>query len=90
MLTIKPVDTVTIVKCAWETGFVITCEDHQWTCGLFGAVAEVLALHHPTKMDFVAINDTFGESGIIASELMRKYGIDADAICSKVKKNLKK
>lgn len=90
MHTIKPVDTDTIVKCARETGFVITCEDHQWTCGLFGAVAEVLALHHPTKMDFVAINDTFGESGIIASELMRKYGIDADAICSKVKKNLKK
>lgn len=90
MHTIKPIDTDTIVKCARETGLVITCEDHQWTCGLFGAVAEVLALHHPTKMDFVAINDTFGESGIIASELMRKYGIDADAICSKVKKNLKK
>ena len=90
MHTIKPVDVDTIVKCARETGLVITCEDHQWTCGLFGAVAEVLALHQPTKMDFVAINDTFGESGIIASELMRKYGIDADAICSKVKKNLKK
>lgn len=90
MHTIKPVDVDTIVKCARETGLVITCEDHQWTCGLFGAVAEVLALHQPTKMDFVAINDTFGESGIIASELMRKYGIDADAICSKVRKNLKK
>lgn len=90
MHTIKPIDKDTIVKCAKETGLIITCEDHQWTCGLFGAVAEVLALHHPTKMDFIAINDTFGESGIIASELMKKYGIDSDAICAKVKKNLKK
>jgi transketolase len=90
MHTIKPIDRDTIVRCAKDTGLVITCEDHQWTCGLFGAVAEVLALHHPTKMDFVAINDTFGESGIIASELMRKYEIDSEAIYRKVKKNLKK
>ena len=38
MHTIKPIDTETIVKCAKETGMIITCEDHQWTCGLFGAV----------------------------------------------------
>jgi len=90
MHTIKPIDKETIVKCAKETGLIITCEDHQWTCGLFGAVAEVLAIKHPTKMDFIAINDTFGESGIIASELMHKYGIDRDAIYKKVKKHLKK
>jgi len=90
MHTIKPIDKETIVKCAKETGLIITCEDHQWTCGLFGAVAEVLAINHPTKMDFIAINDTFGESGIIASELMHKYGIDRDAIYKKVKKHLKK
>ena len=88
--TIKPIDIETIVKCAKETGLVITCEDHQWQCGLFGAVAEVLAVHHPTKMDHIAIDDTFGESGIIASELMSKYNIDKDAIYRKVKKHLKK
>ena len=90
MHTIKPIDTETIVKCAKETGMIITCEDHQWTCGLFGAVAEVLALNHPAKMDFIAINDTFGESGIIASELMSKYQIDSEAIYKKVKKYLLK
>lgn len=88
--TIKPIDTETIIKCAKETGLIITCEDHQWQCGLFGAVAEVLALHYPAKMDFIAINNTFGESGIIASQLMRKYEIDREAIYKKVKKHLKK
>jgi len=90
MHTVKPIDKETIIKCAEETGLIITCEDHQWTCGLFGAVAEVLALHRPTKMDHIAINDTFGESGIIASQLMKKFEIDRDAIYKKVKKHIKK
>ena len=89
MHTIKPIDKETIIKCAEETGLIITCEDHQWQCGLFGAVAEVLALYRPTKMDYIAINDTFGESGIIASELMNKYQIDSEAIIKKVRKHLK-
>ena len=87
MHTIKPIDKQTIVKCAKDTGLIITCEDHQWTCGLFGAVAEVLAIECPTKMDF---NDTFGESAVFAGDLMRKYEIDSEAIYNKVKKNLSK
>lgn len=90
MHTIKPIDKQTIVKCAKDTGLIITCEDHQWTCGLFGAVAEVLAIECPTKMDFIAINDTFGESAVFAGDLMRKYQIDSEAIYNKVKKNLSK
>lgn len=88
--TVKPIDKDALVKCAKETGLIITCEDHQWQCGLFGAVAEVLALHHPTKMDYIAIDNTFGESGIIASELMSKFNIDSEAIYRKVLKHLKK
>ena len=90
MHTIKPIDRETIVRCAKDTGLIITCEDHQWTCGLFGAVAEVLAIECPTKMDFIAINDTFGESAVFAGDLMRKYQIDSEAIYIKVKKNLSK
>ncbi|MEZ4821600.1 MAG: transketolase C-terminal domain-containing protein [Ignavibacteria bacterium] len=86
MHTIKPIDKEALVKCAKETGLIITCEDHQWQCGLFGAVAEVLALHHPTKMDYIAIDDAFGESGIIASQLMSKFNIDSEAIYRKSKK----
>lgn len=90
MNTIKPIDKDTIVKCAKETGLIITCEDHQWQCGLFGAVAEVTALNYPVKMDYIALDDTFGESGIIFSQLMSKYKIDSAAIYNKVLSHLKK
>lgn len=89
MHTIKPIDVDTIVKCADETGLVITCEDHQKNCGLYGAVAEVLSLHRPTQMDYVAVEDTFGESGTM-EQLMSKYKIDRHEIIRKVKKHLKK
>jgi transketolase len=88
MHTIKPIDVETIIKCAEETNFIITCEDHQRYCGLFGAVAEVLGLHRPTRMDFVAVNDTFGESGTMY-ELMRKYDIDRQTIVRKVLQKIK-
>lgn len=89
MHTIKPIDVDVIVKAANETGLVITCEDHQKQCGLYGAVAEVLSLHKPTQMDYVAVEDTFGESGTM-EQLMSKYKIDHHEIIRKVKKHLKK
>lgn len=89
MHTIKPIDSEILVKAAMETGLVITCEDHQKHGGLFSAVAEVLVQNNPVPMDYVAVEDTFGESGTM-EELMAKYGIDANAIIKKVKKNLKR
>lgn len=89
MHTIKPIDVDVIVKAANETCLVITCEDHQKQCGLYGAVAEVLSLHRPTQMDYVAVEDTFGESGTM-EQLMSKYKIDHEEIIRKVKKHLKK
>ncbi|MBS1493859.1 MAG: transketolase family protein [Bacteroidetes bacterium] len=89
MHTIKPIDEDTILKCAEETGLIITCEDHQKHCGLYSAVAEVLSLRRPTQMDYVAVNDTFGESGTM-EQLMSKYKIDRHEIIRKVKKHLKK
>lgn len=89
MHTIKPIDVDAIVKAADETGLVITCEDHQKQCGLYSAVAEVLSLHRPTQMDYVAVEDTFGESGTM-EQLMSKYKINAEEIIRKVKKHLKK
>lgn len=90
MHTIKPIDKDVIIRCAKETGLIITCEDHQWHCGLYGAVAEVTAKYFPVKMDYIAIDDTFGESGIIASQLMSKFNIDREAIYRKVKSLLQK
>jgi transketolase len=57
--------------------------------GLGGAVAEFLAKHCPTPQEFVAVQDTFGESGP-GEELMRKYGIDSDAIIKAVRKVLQR
>lgn len=88
MHTIKPIDADMIIKCAKETGYVVTCEDHQKQCGLYSAVAEVLSVNLPTQMDYIAVEDTFGESGKM-QELMSKYGIDHVAIEKKVKARLK-
>lgn len=85
MHTIKPIDRDAIVKAAKETGAIVTAEDHQRHGGLGSAVAEVLAETVPTPMEFVAVNDTFGESGP-GADLMRKYGIDSTAIVRAVKK----
>lgn len=89
MHTIKPLDKETILKAAHETGAIVTAEDHQRHGGLGGAVAEVLAEYFPTPQEFVAVNDTFGESGP-GSELMKKYRIDKSAIVDAVKKILKR
>ena len=89
MHTIKPIDENIIIESAIKTGLIITCEDHQKFCGLYSAVAEVTALHYPVKIDYIAINDTFGESGTM-KELMRKYNIDSKAIIDKVLKHINK
>ncbi|MDI6765568.1 MAG: transketolase family protein [Bacteroidota bacterium] len=83
MHTIKPIDVETINKAAEETGAIVTAEDHQKHGGLGSAVAEVLVQHCPTPQEFVAVNDTFGESGL-GEELMKKYGINKDAIVKAV------
>jgi transketolase len=89
MHTIKPLDKEAIVKAAKETGAIVTAEDHQVHSGLGGAVAECLAQMHPTPQEFVAVNDTFGESGK-GSELMEKYGIARGDIINAVKRVLKR
>lgn len=89
MHTIKPLDTDAIVKAAKETGAIVTAEDHQVHGGLGSAVAECLAQTIPTCQEFVAVRDTFGESGR-GDELMRKYGIARDDIVRAVKRILKR
>jgi transketolase len=89
MHTVKPLDRDAIVKAAKETGVIITVEDHQKHCGLGGAVAEVLAQEYPAPVEFVAANDTFGESGK-GTELYVKYGISKDHVTAAVKRALKR
>lgn len=89
MHTIKPIDSDILIKSAKETGLIITCEDHQKHGGLYSAVAEVIVQREPVPMDYIAVEDTFGESGTM-EELMEKYKINSKAIIEKVKKNLKR
>ena len=83
--TIKPLDEALIIKYAKQSKVVITCEEHSKFGGLGSAVAEVLSKNHPTLMDMVAIEDTFGESGK-PDELVKKYGLSGDHIVEKVLK----
>ncbi|MGC8864931.1 MAG: transketolase family protein [Bacteroidales bacterium] len=74
--TLKPLDQETIIAAARETGAILTAEEHQMINGLGSAVAEVVVKNYPVPMDFVGINDTFGESGQ-PLQLMEKYGLTA-------------
>lgn len=85
--TIKPLDEKIILDSVAKTKCVVTAEEHNILGGLGESVARVLALNTPVSQEFVAVNDTFGESGT-EIELMAKYGIDKDAVVAKVKKVL--
>ena len=82
--TIKPLDEEAILKSVAKTGCVVTAEEHNYLGGLGESVSRVLALNNPTPQEFVATNDTFGESGTPA-QLMEKYGLDSKTIVAKAK-----
>ena len=82
--TIKPLDEATLVESAKRTGAVLVAEEHQRNGGLGSLVAQTLGKRCPTPMDFVAVDDSFGESGTPA-QLMEKYGLDAKTIVTKAK-----
>lgn len=77
--TIKPLDVDTIVKSVKKTGCVVTAEEHQIVGGLGSVVAQCVSQHCPSPIEFVGVNDSFGESGKPA-DLMKKYGLDAENI----------
>ncbi len=83
--TIKPIDTAEIIKAAWETGAIVTAEEHSVIGGLSSAVAEVVVQNHPVPMEFVGMKDRFGQSGSPA-ELLSEYGLTAENIVEAVEK----
>ena len=87
--TIKPLDEEAIIESAKKTGCVVTAEEHNFLGGLGESVARTLAENHPTPQEFVATQDTFGESGTPA-QLMDKYGLNAEAIVKATEKVLKR
>ncbi|HIK87073.1 MAG TPA: transketolase family protein, partial [Alphaproteobacteria bacterium] len=87
--TIKPLDQDAIIKSVNKTGCVVTAEEHNYLGGLGESVSRVLASNRPAPQEFVATNDTFGESGKPA-QLMEKYGLTASSIVEKAKRVLKR
>ena len=87
--TIKPLDEKAIIDSAKKTGCVVTAEEHNYLGGLGESVARTLAQHQPTPQEFIATQDTFGESGT-PDQLMDKYGLNAAAIEAAVHKVMKR
>jgi transketolase len=79
MHTIKPLDVQAILTSAAKTGCVVTAEEHMMNGGLGEAVSQVLSRELPCPQEYVAVNDSFGESGT-PMELMTKYGIDTQDV----------
>jgi transketolase len=85
MHTIKPLDEAAILKSVAKTGCVVTAEEHMMNGGLGEAVSQVLSRQHPAPQEYVAVNDTFGESGT-PMELMTKYHIDTPDVVAAAKR----
>ncbi len=83
--TIKPLDAEAVLKSVAKTGCVVTAEEHNRLGGLGDSIAQLLATNNPVPQEYVAVNDSFGESGTPA-QLMTKYGLDAEHIVKAVQK----
>ena len=79
--TIKPLDVQAVLDSAAKTGAVVTAEEHLIAGGLGELIAGVLVRNRPCPMEFVAVDDLFGQSGTPAG-LMEKYGLDKAHIVS--------
>jgi len=89
LATIKPLDEEAVNNLAKETGAIVTVEEHQVRGGMGSAVAECLAKNTPVPMEFIGVDDKFGQSGT-PEELLAHYGMEVVDIVSAVKKVIKR
>lgn len=83
--TIKPLDEKAILQSVKKTGCAVSAEEHQIAGGLGDSIAQVLIQKHLAPLEYVGVNDTFGESGTPA-QLMEKYGLSAKDIVAAAKR----
>lgn len=83
--TIKPLDKKAILESVIKTGAAVSAEEHFIAGGMGEAIAGLLALNRPAPMEYVAIDDKFGQSGTPA-QLMKAYGLDAQHIAEAAEK----
>jgi transketolase len=89
MHTIKPLDEEAIIKSIQKTGCVVTAEEHQMNGGLGDSVAQVAARYCPVPHEYVAVMDTFGESGKPV-DLLNKYGLNKENIIAAAEKAMQR
>jgi transketolase len=77
--TIKPLDSEAVIASVMKTKCVVSAEEHQMNGGLGDSVAQLLARTYPVPQEYVAVDDSFGESGT-PEQLMEKYGLNAENI----------
>lgn len=87
--TIKPIDTKAILKSVAKTGCIVSAEEHQLNGGLGDSIAQVLIQNQPAPMEYVGVQDEFGESGT-PDQLMKKYGLSAENIVKAALKVIKR
>jgi transketolase len=87
--TIKPLDVEAVVASARKTGAVVSAEEHQKAGGLGESIANALVHHHPVPMEFVAVDDRFGESGK-PTDLLDKYGLGVKDVVTAVHRVMKR
>ncbi|PZF72981.1 transketolase family protein [Taibaiella soli] len=83
--TIKPLDEEAVLKSIKKTGAVVTAEEHQINGGLGDSIANVAARECPVPHEYVAVMDTFGESGK-PTDLLKKYGLTKENIIAAAEK----
>ncbi len=87
--TIKPLDAEAVLRSVAKTRCVVTAEEHNRLGGLGDSIAQLLAVNSPTPQEYVAVNDSFGESGT-PEQLMDKYGLNARSIVAAAKKAIQR
>lgn len=85
--TIKPLDESAILQSVAKTKAIVSAEEHNFLGGLGESIARTLAIHLPTPQEFVAVEDSFGESGT-PDQLMEKYKLNHKTIVEKALKVL--
>jgi transketolase len=87
--SIKPLDEESILNLAREAGAIVTVEEHEIYGGMGSAVSEYLVRNYPVPIEFVGVDDKFGQSGK-PEELIEYYGMGADSIAQAVQKVIKR
>ena len=82
-------DRKVVVKSIKKTGCIVTAEEHQINGGLGDSIANVAARECPVPHEYVAVMDTFGESGT-PKQLLDKYGLTKEAIATAAEKAIKR